>query len=46
MTSVKEGFKQVLGALPFTAELDWYLRLRGAPVRGFKLDQLDEVLAD
>ncbi|MCH7663877.1 MAG: hypothetical protein IH859_08430, partial [Chloroflexi bacterium] len=46
MVAAKEGLKQMLGSLPLTAELDWYLRKRGAPVRGFKLKELDAVLAD
>ena len=46
MVSTKEGVKQVLGALPFTAELDWHLRLRRTPLRGFKLNELDAALAD
>jgi hypothetical protein len=33
-----------LGELPFTAELDWALRGRRVPVKGFKLDELQQHL--
>ena len=46
MVTAKKGLKGVLGALPFTAELDWYLRRRGEATRGFSLDKLEAVLAD
>lgn len=36
--------KRVLGELPLTAELDWALRGRGAPVDGFKLEELKAAL--
>ncbi|MEK6256404.1 MAG: hypothetical protein N2C13_03680 [Chloroflexota bacterium] len=42
----KKGIKQVLGSLPLTAEIDWYLRKRGEPLRGFKLEELDEVISE
>lgn len=32
--------KRVLGEVPLAAELDWALRGRGAPVDGFKLEEL------
>ena len=46
MVAAKKGLKQMLGSLPLAAEVDWRLRKRGAPVRGFKLEELDAVLAD
>jgi hypothetical protein len=46
MLAGKDGLKQTLGKLPLAAELDWYIRRRGAPVRGFKLEELDAALAD
>jgi len=46
MASAKRRLKGVLAALPFTAELDWYLRHRGEAARGFSLDKLEPVLAE
>lgn len=46
MLAGKDSLKHALGNLPLAAELDWYLRKRGAPVRGFKLEELDAVLAN
>ena len=40
------GVNRVLGALPWTAELDWTLRGKGKPVGGFKLEELREALPD
>ena len=42
----KKGIKQVLGSLPLTAEIDWFLRKRGEPMRGFKLEELDAVISE
>lgn len=36
--------KRILGDLPVTAELDWALRGRGAPMDGFKLEDLKDYL--
>ncbi len=44
MDATKRQLKETLGALPLTAELDWYIRRRGAPVRGFSLEKLDAAL--
>lgn len=38
--------KRVLGALPLTAELDWAIRGRRAPMDGFKLEELKSALPD
>jgi len=38
--------KRVLGELPLAAELDWALRGRGAPVDGFKLEELKAALPE
>lgn len=38
--------KEVLGGLPLAAELDWALRGKGAPVGGFKLEELRAALPD
>ncbi|MDH5507896.1 MAG: hypothetical protein OEZ02_11815, partial [Anaerolineae bacterium] len=46
MFASKKGLKQVMGNLPLTAELDWFIRRRGQAVRGFSLEELDAVLAD
>lgn len=36
--------KRILGGLPLAAELDWALRGKGAPVGGFKLEELRAAL--
>jgi hypothetical protein len=36
--------KRVLGELPLTAELDWALRGRGAPIDGFNLEEMKSAL--
>lgn len=46
MLASKRGLKNILGSLPLTAELDWYIRQRSAPVRGFKLQELDAAISD
>jgi hypothetical protein len=38
--------KRVLGELPLAAELDWALRGHGAPVDGFKLEELRTALPE
>lgn len=38
--------KRVLGALPLTAELDWAIRGRRAPLDGFKLEELKTALPE
>ena len=38
--------KRVLGELPLAAELDWALRGRGAPMDGFKLEELKTTLPE
>jgi hypothetical protein len=38
--------KEMLGGLPLAAELDWALRGKGAPVGGFKLEELRATLPD
>jgi hypothetical protein len=40
----KEPIKRILGELPFTAELYWRLYQSGRPLRGFRLERLEEML--
>ena len=43
--NTKSAAKDILGAMPFTAEIYWHLRQGGNPPRtGYKLDQLQERL--
>ncbi|MBN2500662.1 MAG: hypothetical protein JXB38_07800 [Anaerolineales bacterium] len=44
MSNRKQNIKRILGGLPLTAEIDWYLRHHGEAVRGFSLERLEEVL--
>ena len=40
----KQRLKKALGGLPFTAEVDWFLRRRGQPVEGLILEHLRAAL--
>jgi hypothetical protein len=46
MRTTKKSIKRFLGGLPLTAELDWYLRRRGKPEPGFKIEGLDASLPE
>ena len=46
MTNLKGDIKKILGTLPLTAEVDFMLRRRGEALRGFRLERLENSLAD
>jgi hypothetical protein len=46
MIRLKGDLKKILGSLPLTAELDFKLRRRGSPKRGFRLERLENSMED